>query len=121
MGVAANAIHLMQVVREHPALDQGLAKGHGGQMDHESIRDAVRKTAQAAKQAGKHWGCPSASIEQTQELLEMGARFIAYNADIVMIKNALEQMQRDFSPLGFTFDNRLDATSHSSTDEEHVL
>jgi hypothetical protein len=41
----------------------------------------------------------------------MGARFIAQNADIVMIKTALEQMQRDLSPLGFTFDNRLDRAS----------
>jgi 4-hydroxy-2-oxoheptanedioate aldolase len=101
--------------------DLSLQSGIPGQMDHESIRDAVRKTAEAAKKAGKHWGCPSGSIEQTQELLEMGARFIAYNADIVMIKNAMDQMQRDFSPLGFTFDNRLDTTSHSSADEEHVL
>ena len=90
--------------------DLSLQSGIPGQMDHDSIRDAVRKTAQAAEKAGKHWGCPSGSIEQTQELLEMGARFITYNADIVMIKNGLEKMQRDLSPLGFTFDNQLNAT-----------
>ena len=93
--------------------DLSLQSGVPGQMDHESIRDAIRKTAQAAKNAGKHWGCPSGSMEQTQELLEMGARFIAHQADIIMIKNALEKIQRDFSPLGFTFDNRLDPASTS--------
>ena len=72
---------------------------------------AMNQRIYTAKKAGKHWGCPSGSIEQTQELLEMGARFIAYNADLTMIKNGLQQMQRDLSPLGFTFDNRLDATS----------
>ena len=101
--------------------DLSLQNGIPGQMNHESVHDAIRKTGQAAEKAGKHWGCPSASIEQTQELLEMGARFITYNADIVMIKNALEQMQQDFSPLGFTFDNRLGSTSHSSKGEEHAL
>ena len=87
--------------------DLSLQSGAAGQMNHESVQNAIRKTAQAAKNAGKHWGCPSGSIEQTQELLDMGARFIAHNADIVMIKMALEKMQRDFSPLGFTFDSRL--------------
>ncbi len=101
--------------------DLSVQSGIPGQLDHESIRDAVRKTAEAAKKAGKHWGRPSGSIEQTEELLEMGARFIAYNADLLMIKNALQQMQRDLSPLGFTFCNRLDATSNSGADEGHVL
>jgi len=91
--------------------DLSIQLGVPGQMDHESVRAAIRKTAQAAENAGKHWGCPRGLIEQTRELLDMGARFIAQNADIVMIKTALEQMQRDLSPLGFTFDNRLDRAS----------
>ncbi|MCH2114815.1 MAG: aldolase/citrate lyase family protein [Pirellulales bacterium] len=87
--------------------DLSLQGGVPGQMDHESVRDAIHKTAQAAKNSGKHWGCPSASVQQTEELLGMGARFIAHNADIVMIKNALEQMRSNFAPLGFTFDDRI--------------
>ncbi len=97
--------------------DLSVQNGVPGQTDHGSIHDAVRKTAEAAKKAGKHWGCPSGSIEQTQELLEMGARFIAYNSDILMIKNALEQMQLDLSALGFTFDNRLGSISKSGSAE----
>jgi hypothetical protein len=40
-------------------------------------------------------------------LLEMGARLICYQADILMIKSGLEQIQREMSPLGFTFDNQI--------------
>jgi 4-hydroxy-2-oxoheptanedioate aldolase len=39
----------------------------------------------------------------------MGARLLFHNADIVIVKNGLEQMQARFAPLGFTFDNRLAA------------
>ena len=35
------------------------------------------------------------------------ARLLFHNADIVMIKKALEQMQMQFAELGFTFENRL--------------
>lgn len=101
--------------------DLSLRCGVPGQTDHPSIRDAIRKTAKAAKKAGKHWGCPSGSVAQTQELLEMGARLIGYQCDIVMIKNALQQMQHDLSPLGFTFDNRLETTSNSSAAERPLL
>lgn len=87
--------------------DLSLQSGIPGQFDHELTQEAIRKTAKAAKKAGKYWGCPSGSIKQTQELLEMGARLIGCNADIVMIKNGLEKMQSDMSPLGFTFNNQL--------------
>jgi hypothetical protein len=43
----------------------------------------------------------------------MGCRLLFSNADIVMIKNGLQQMQAQFEPLGFTFDNRLPKPSQS--------
>ncbi len=86
--------------------DLSLQSGIPGQTNDRRIQDAIRKTGEAAQKAGKQWGCFCSSIEQAQELLDMGARFITYNADIVMIKNALQQMQLDFSALGFTFDNQ---------------
>jgi hypothetical protein len=41
----------------------------------------------------------------------MGARLIFHNADIVMIKKALEQMQLQFAEVGFTFENQLSQPS----------
>jgi hypothetical protein len=41
--------------------------------------------------------------------MAMGARFIAHNADILIMKRGLEQIQEQYVSLGFTFDNRLAA------------
>lgn len=81
--------------------------GIPGQFDDERVHEAKRKVADVATRAGKYWGCPAASVEEAQELLAMGARAIFHQADILLIKNGLEQVQREMSPLGFTFDNRL--------------
>lgn len=87
--------------------DLSIQLGIPGQFDHQRMRDATRRIAQAAANAGKHWGCPAGSVERTQELLTMGARLIFHRSDIRTMQMALEQMQRAFAPLGFTFDNRL--------------
>lgn len=84
--------------------DFSILSGIPGQFDHELVRKATEKVAEAARKAGKHWGCPVSSPEHARRLLEMGARFLCHGADIVMIRNALEQIRRDFTPLGFTFD-----------------
>jgi len=87
--------------------DYSILSGFPGRMDDPRIREAKLKIAEAARRNGKDWGCPVGTVEQAQELMEMGARIIFYQADIVMIKNGLEQIQRDMTPLGFTFDNRV--------------
>lgn len=81
--------------------------GIPGQFNHSLVQGAIRAIADAARAAGKHWGMPSGSPEQTQQLLDLGARFICHGADILLIRNGLLEMQRRFAPLGFTFDNRL--------------
>jgi 4-hydroxy-2-oxoheptanedioate aldolase len=78
-----------------------------GQFDHPLLQEALRQVAEAARRAGKHWGLPTSSQEQTRQLLDLGARFICHGADILMVKNGLEQIQRQLAPLGFTFANRL--------------
>lgn len=73
------------------------------------ILDATKRVAQAAKNAGVHWGTVSGSPEHTSKLLELGGRFICHGADIVIVKRGLEQIQQNYAPLGFTFDNRIAA------------
>jgi 4-hydroxy-2-oxoheptanedioate aldolase len=81
--------------------------GIPGQFDHPRVQQAMRTIADAARQAGKHWGMPCWSLEHARQLLDMGARFIPFGADIIMVKTGLEDIQRRFRPLGFTFDSRL--------------
>ncbi len=87
--------------------DFSVLSGIPGQFDHPLIQDAMKKTAAAARNAGKCWGTTCANPQSLAMLLELGARFIAYGADILMVKRGLEQIQRESAELGFTFDNRL--------------
>jgi len=91
--------------------DFSILSGIPGQLEHELVQDALRTVARAAEKAGKHWGCPAFSVEHARQLIEMGARFICHQADILMVKSGMEQLRRDFAPLGFTFDaSRLSGT-----------
>ncbi|MSQ95996.1 MAG: aldolase [Gemmataceae bacterium] len=86
--------------------DFTVLSGIPGQFDHPLVQEAIRTVADAARQAGKHWGMPSATPERTKQLLDLGARFICHGADIIMVKTGLEEMQRRFAPLGFQFERR---------------
>ncbi len=83
-----------------------------GQMRHPLILDAREKIAKAAERAGKHWGTPAGSVEHFKELKDMGAKLIPYCADIIMVRNALEQIQQDLGELGLKFDNQMSNILH---------
>lgn len=85
--------------------DFSILSGFPGQMDHPTLKAAIEHVAGAARRAGKHWGMPAFTVEHTKQLLDMGARYIAHGADIIMIKRALEQIRQQFAPLGFAFRN----------------
>lgn len=87
--------------------DFTVLSGIPGQFDHPKVHEAIRTIADAARKAGKHWGLPVGTPERAKELMALGARFLAHGADIVFVKNALEDVRRRFGPLGFTFDGRL--------------
>lgn len=83
--------------------DFSILSGFPGQMDHPQIKNARQKIAAAARNAGIHWGTTCGSVEDIRNLLAMGARLLCYGADILMVKQGLEQIQRECEPLGFTF------------------
>ncbi len=83
--------------------------GIPGQWDHPKIWDAYKKIAKAAEKAGKWWGTPAFSPEHCRKLMDLGALFFCHSADIVIFKTGLEGIQKQFAPLGFTFDNQLAA------------
>ncbi|MEC7449722.1 MAG: aldolase/citrate lyase family protein, partial [Planctomycetota bacterium] len=90
--------------------DYSIRLGIPGQSQHPEIRAAEDRIARAANHAGIHWGLPVGSPEQAQDAIDRGARFICHQADLNLMKHALESIQNHFSPLGFTFDqSHLDA------------
>lgn len=48
----------------------------------------------SAKNAGKWWGTVSGSPEHTQKLFDPGAKFICHGADLIMVKQGMEQILR---------------------------
>jgi 4-hydroxy-2-oxoheptanedioate aldolase len=89
--------------------DFSVLAGVPGQMNHPLILDAKKKLARAAKNTGKHWGCTSSGPEDSQQLLDLGARFICHNADIVLIKQGFDRIRNEYSALGFTFEGSYEA------------
>jgi 4-hydroxy-2-oxoheptanedioate aldolase len=89
--------------------DFSVLSGVPGEFGHPLLVDARRRVAAAAKAAGIHWGTTSPTPEHSRMLMDEGARFICHGADILFLKRALEQVQQQYAPLGFTFDNQLAA------------
>ena len=90
-----------------------MLSGIPGQFDHPKVQKALERIAQAARKTGKHWGAPTSSPEHAKKLLDMGATLLCYNADLIMVKTGLEQIQEKFSPLGFRFQNQFTEAAKS--------
>tara|TARA_R110002095_G_scaffold142300_2_gene123252 strand:+ start:1095 stop:1925 length:831 start_codon:yes stop_codon:yes gene_type:complete len=87
--------------------DFSILEGVAGQFNHPKLQSAIQTIAEAARNQGKHWGMPTFNTEHAQEIMNQGARMLYHMADIIFVKNGLEQMQRQFAPLGFTFENQF--------------
>ncbi|HEY2411271.1 MAG TPA: aldolase/citrate lyase family protein [Pirellulaceae bacterium] len=87
--------------------DLSVLAGIPYQFDNPIISDAYRTLAAAAKNAGKAWGTVSGNPAHTQQLFDLGAKFICHGCDLIMVKQGMEQIQANYAPLGFTFENRL--------------
>jgi 4-hydroxy-2-oxoheptanedioate aldolase len=98
--------------------DMSVLSGVPGEFDHPVMIQARQRIADAAAKAGIHWGTVSPAVEHTQKLLAQGARFICHNADILIMKQGLEAIQSNYSPLGFSFENRLTSKNGELLDHE---
>ena len=87
--------------------DLSILSGIPGQFDHPRIKEAMAQIAAAAQAAGKHWGTIGFTPEHASELLAQGARFVCHSADILLVKQGLEEIQNQFAKLGFRFENQL--------------
>ena len=87
--------------------DFSILSGIPGQFDHPKITEAMRTRGQGGQECRQHWGMPCGTVERAQQVMELGGRFIAHGCDLIWVKNGLEEAQRRFNPLGFTFDKRI--------------
>lgn len=102
--------------------DFSAMSGYMGEFDHQCVRDAERRIAEACKKHGKAWGRPAGSAAEAQRLLDLGARFLAHGADMLLVKQGWERMQKDFAEAGLTFDNQLlPSTDSSGASAPHYL
>ena len=63
------------------------------------MRAAVERVAEAAARHGKWWGLPVGSAEAAQGYYEMGARFLACGAAIIILQQGWRRIREDFDAL----------------------
>jgi 4-hydroxy-2-oxoheptanedioate aldolase len=83
--------------------DFSVLEGIPGEFDHPRVQNAIRTVAAAAKKAGKHWARTVSSASQAQQAVEQGARLLFQGADILFIRNGIEQLRKDYGQIGFCF------------------
>jgi len=91
--------------------DFSVLGGFAGELDDPRIERAAERIAAAAQRAGKHWGRPLLSPDEAPHYLSLGATFLPYSCDLVILKDGWEAMQQRFSLEGFTFANQLSSFS----------
>ena len=84
--------------------DLSIRMGIAGELQHPRMLEAKQRVAAAARSANIHWGLPVASPEEAAAAIELGARFICHNADIILLRAGLTQIKQSFGSLGFDFE-----------------
>lgn len=79
--------------------DFSLSEGFPGDFAHPALLEATQRIAAAARRAGKHWGMPVFSDEHGKQLLNQGARLLFRGADVVLLRQALQEALEGFRQL----------------------
>lgn len=88
--------------------DYSVLSGVAGQVEGAEVTAAMQQVCGDALAAGKRFGTLVFSVEQAQRVLDMGATFVCYRADLTLLKAGLLEMRDQFAALGFSFDSRID-------------
>lgn len=78
--------------------DLSQSLGHPGEPDHPDVQKVVDAVVEACQRAGKHFGVVAASPDGLKTWIDRGARYIAWQSDMVMYKNALKAATDKFAP-----------------------
>jgi 4-hydroxy-2-oxoheptanedioate aldolase len=63
------------------------------------MQSAVARVAEAAAKHGKAWGLPVGSAEAGERYYEMGARFLACGAAIIILQQGWQRIRQDFDAI----------------------
>jgi 4-hydroxy-2-oxoheptanedioate aldolase len=69
------------------------------QTDHPTMQKAVERVAEAAAKHNKWWGLPVGSAEQGDRFHQMGARFLASGAAIILLQQGFKRIREDFDDI----------------------
>jgi 4-hydroxy-2-oxoheptanedioate aldolase len=90
--------------------DFTVLSGIPGEFNHPSVQRAMEKISASCRRAGKAWGSTCSSLEHAKRLISLGATFLCHGADLVMVKNGLEEIQKQFATIGMQFQNQLNGS-----------
>lgn len=76
--------------------DLSQSLGHPGKADHPAVQAAVDKVIAAGVRHGKHLGAVASNADQLRAWIERGVKYIAWQSDLVMYKNALKAAVANF-------------------------
>ena len=77
--------------------DLSQSLGHPGKPGHPDVQAAVSKVIDAGVRHGKHLGAVVGSPEQLKSYVERGVKYIAWQSDLTIFKNALKAASTNFS------------------------
>jgi len=78
-----------------------LSHGYGvfPDLKHELIQKVLDRLAILCEKAGKWWGTPILSLEHGQHLIEQGARFLTFGADVYVLIEGFKKLYQESSLL----------------------
>jgi len=83
--------------------DFSMMAGVPGEFDGEVVRQAMARTAEAARAAGKRFGTLATNIDQARRALDLGASMVTYGGDLHFVRAALFDVREQFGALGIPF------------------
>lgn len=78
--------------------DLSQSLGHPGNPAHPDVQAAVDKVIEAGVRHGKHIGAVVGNPDQLAAYVERGVKYIAWQSDLVIFKNALKAAAANFTP-----------------------
>jgi 4-hydroxy-2-oxoheptanedioate aldolase len=88
--------------------DYSVLTGEPGAMwNSPAVLAAAEQVARDTLQAGKRFAVPVFTPDLARHMLDLGATLLTVGSDIGLVKKAWLQIQQDYAPLGFTFENQI--------------
>lgn len=76
--------------------DLSTSLGVFGQMNSDTMQNAIKKIADTCAKYGKWWGLPIGSVEDAKKYYKMGARFFNYSSDLGAIVREFKRAKAEF-------------------------